>query len=491
MNTGLNRTKWEPYVWLLPSILLIAIFVVFPILIVFKLSFSEISKAGVIGGFIGFDNYVEAVHLPAFKTVMLNTLWWVLSVVILSTLLGFIIAMVLNQKFHGQKIARAIMVFPWATSLVIQASVWNYIIKAEYGNLNNILLNLGIIRQAINWRSSYQIEFVWECWVGIFVTVPFVTFCVLSGLQSIDGSLYEAATMDGAGFWHKLRHITLPMVKPSLTVSTVLNIIYVFNSFPIVYTMTKGAPAHKTDTMITYLYMRGGRIMRKITRGLALVLVGMTLSGCGKNIVLNEKQTGEVAEYSTGLTLKYARNYTDVLIYSTEVPEATAEPGADENQSTPNPNEATSTDNPGTEGETTGAQILDDIYKVKGIQFSVKGVDTMQTFKESANAGSALYAKKGNKLAIVSVKMHNTLKKEKRVYLLEKGVNYNLRLKDGSTYDAELSIMNSDLNFYNGKVAAGKSKIGNLFFQIPKKASLKGAQLLVTGDNGELTVDLP
>ena len=110
MNTGLNRTKWEPYVWLLPSILLIAIFVVFPILIVFKLSFSEISKAGVIGGFIGFDNYVEAVHLPAFRTVMLNTLWWVLSVVILSTLLGFIIAMVLNQKFHGQKIARAIMV---------------------------------------------------------------------------------------------------------------------------------------------------------------------------------------------------------------------------------------------------------------------------------------------------------------------------------------------------------------------------------------------
>ena len=255
MNTGLNKTKWEPYLWLLPSLLLIAIFVVFPILIVFKLSFSEISKAGVIGGFVGFDNYVEAVNLPAFKTVMLNTLWWVLSVVILSTVLGFIIAMVLNQKFRGRKIARSVLVFPWATSLVIQASVWNYIIKAEYGNLNNVLLNLGIIQQAINWRSSYQIEFVWECWVGIFVTVPFVTFCVLAGLQSIDDSLYEAAIMDGAGFWDKLKNVTLPMVRPSLTVSTVLNIIYVFNSFPIVYTMTKGAPAHKTDTMITYLYM--------------------------------------------------------------------------------------------------------------------------------------------------------------------------------------------------------------------------------------------
>ena len=255
MNSPLNRHKWEPYVWLLPSTLLIAVFVVFPILIVFKLSFSEISKAGVIGGYIGFQNYRDAVNLPAFKTVMLNTFWWVLSVVGISTLLGFIIALVFNQKFHGRKIARAILVFPWATSLVIQASVWNYIIKYEYGSLNSVLLNLGIIKQAINWRSSYQIEFIWECGVGIFVTVPFVAFCVLSGLQSIDGSLYEAATVDGAGFWSKLFRITLPMVRPSLTVSTVLNIIYVFNSFPIVYTMTKGAPANKTDTMITYLYM--------------------------------------------------------------------------------------------------------------------------------------------------------------------------------------------------------------------------------------------
>ena len=255
MNAIQGKRKWEPYIWLLPSIVLIAIFVVFPILIVFKLSFSEISQGGVVGGFIGFQNFVEAVRLPAFKTVMLNTFWWVLSVVGLSTVLGFIIALVLNQKFRGRKIARSILVFPWATSLVIQASVWHYIIKYEYGSLNNVLLNLGIINQAINWRSSYTVEFIWECGVGIFVTVPFVAFCVLSGLQSIDGSLYEAATVDGAGFWAKLWKITLPLVRPSLTVSTVLNIIYVFNSFPIVYTMTKGAPAHKTDTMITYLYM--------------------------------------------------------------------------------------------------------------------------------------------------------------------------------------------------------------------------------------------
>lgn len=254
MNT-LGKKSWKAYLWLLPSIVLMAVIVVYPIAIVFKLSFSEISKAGVISGFAGFSNFKEALTLPAFKQVMLNTLWWVISVVGLSTVIGFILAMVLNQKFRGRKIARAIIVFPWATSLVVQASVWNYIIKYEYGNLNNILLNLGIIREAVNWRSSYQIEFIWECWVGIFVTIPFVTFCVLSGLQSIDETLYEAAEIDGATFGQKLFKITIPLVKPSLTVSTVLNIIYVFNSFPIVYTMTKGAPANKTDTLITYLYM--------------------------------------------------------------------------------------------------------------------------------------------------------------------------------------------------------------------------------------------
>lgn len=231
------------------------VFVIFPIGIVFKLSFSEISKAGIVGAFAGLENFRLAVTDKVFGTVMLNTLIWVVSVVGISTVLGFIIAMALNTRFHGRKIARSLVVFPWATSLVIQASIWNYIINFEYGNLNNVLLNLGIIKSAINWRSTYQIEFMWECGVGIFVTIPFVAFCVLAGLQSIDDAYYEAATVDGAGFWNKLSKVTLPLVRPSLTVSTVLNIIYVFNSFPIIYTITKGAPANKTDTMVTYLYM--------------------------------------------------------------------------------------------------------------------------------------------------------------------------------------------------------------------------------------------
>ncbi len=244
----------EPYLWLLPSIILMVVLILVPIITVFQTSFCEISKAGVNRGFNGVENYKAIFSNKIFWNTLLNTAIWTVVVVVLSTILGFILALVLNQKFHGRKIVRAIVVFPWATALIIQSLIWKYIINADYGALNLLLTKMGIIDSYVNWTASPGMIFAWECWVGIFVSVPFITFCVLSGLQGIDQTLYEAADVDGAGFWHKLFKITLPLVMPSLTVSTVLSIIYVFNSFPIVWTISKGDPADQTHTLVTYLY---------------------------------------------------------------------------------------------------------------------------------------------------------------------------------------------------------------------------------------------
>ena len=244
----------EPYIWIAPSVILMGIFILVPILSVFQMSLSDVSKAGKVKGFNGLGNFIKVVKGSAFGLVLQNTLVWTIAVVVLSTVLGFVLALILNNQFRGRKIARAIVVFPWATTLVIQASVWNFIINTDYGTLNTLLMKLGIIKQAVNWTPTPEAYFAWEIACGIFVTIPFVTFCVLSGLQSIDTSYYEAATVDGANYWQKLFKITLPLVKSSLTVSTVLNIIYVFNSFPIIWTMTKGDPANHTDTLVTYLY---------------------------------------------------------------------------------------------------------------------------------------------------------------------------------------------------------------------------------------------
>ena len=244
----------EPYIWILPSVILMAIFIIVPIGFVFRMAFSQVTKAGLIKGFAGFANFSKVLGSSKFTMVLKNTVVWTVLVVVLSTVLGFILALILNNQFKGRKVARAIVVFPWATTLVIQASAWKFIINTDYGALNTLLKTLGIIQTNVNWTPTPDAFFAWEIACGIFVTIPFVCFTALSGLQSIDSSLYEAAIVDGASYWQKLFHITLPLVKPSLTVATVLNIIYVFNSFPIVWTITKGDPASRTDTLVTYLY---------------------------------------------------------------------------------------------------------------------------------------------------------------------------------------------------------------------------------------------
>jgi multiple sugar transport system permease protein len=176
------------------------------------------------------------------------------SVVGISTLLSLGIASLLNREFPGRRLVRAALIIPWAVSLIITSVIWKYILDYNYGILNLILTKLHLIDHNIYWLAEPSVSFPAMIGVGIFVTIPFTSFVILSGLQSISADLYESAGVDGASSWGKFYHITLPLLKQPLTISTVLNTIYVFNSFPIIWSMTKGDPVNQTDTIITYLY---------------------------------------------------------------------------------------------------------------------------------------------------------------------------------------------------------------------------------------------
>ena len=285
--------KIEPYIWILPSVLLMSVFILVPIFYVFRMAFSDVSKAGRIKGFAGMANFNKVLGSPVFGMVLKNTVIWTVVVVGVSTVLGFILALLLNNKFKGRKIARAIIVFPWATTLVIQASAWNFIINTDYGTLNTLLMKLHLIDHAVNWTATAGAYFAWEMACGVFVTIPFVCFTVLAGLQSIDATYYEAATVDGASYWQSLFHITIPLVKPSLTVSTVLNIIYVFNSFPIIWTMTKGDPANRTDTLVTYLYKLAFYNGKQGQAAAVSVIGFLILLVCASVYMINTLKKGE------------------------------------------------------------------------------------------------------------------------------------------------------------------------------------------------------
>jgi ABC-type sugar transport systems, permease components len=243
-----------PYLWIAPSIILIVSIIFLPIVELFLTAFSKMSMAGIRKSLNGIQNFKDLFYDSTFVLVLENTLIWTIAVVGISTVLSMCIALLFNERFPGRRIVRAALIFPWATSLIITAAMWKYIFDYNYGLLNMILQKLGIINANIYWLAKPSISFPVLIWVGIFVTIPFTSFVILSGLQSIPSELYESGNIDGTTGWGKFYYITLPLLKESLTVSTVLNMIYVFNSFPIIWTITRGDPLNQTDTVITYLY---------------------------------------------------------------------------------------------------------------------------------------------------------------------------------------------------------------------------------------------
>ena len=245
---------FEAYLWMLPTLILISVFVLYPVLQSIYMSFSTVSKAGFIKGFGTLENYRYVFKQPVFPRVILNTVIWTIVIVLISLVLSITLAVVLNERFKLRRATRTLLLFPWATSGFITACVWKYALDYQYGSLNALLVRTGLAARNINFLGEANSAFAWLIFVGVFVTVPFMTFTLLSGLQGISTDYYEAATIDGAGFWTKLFRITLPLLRPAINVTVVLNVIYCFNSFVFVHTITGGAPAHRTDTIMTYLY---------------------------------------------------------------------------------------------------------------------------------------------------------------------------------------------------------------------------------------------
>ncbi len=246
-----------PHLWILPSVTLMVAIIVVPIIDLFITSFSEVSFSGVRGGFNGVENYVSLFQDPVFPRVLINTVIWTVGIVGITIVLSLGIANLLNEKFVGRRLVRVALIIPWAVSLLITAVIWRWIFDFRYGTLNLVLQQLGIIEENVNWLAQPVTSFPAMIAVGIFVSIPFTSFVLLAGLQSISAELYEAAKVDGADRWKRFVYVTLPQLRPTLTVAVVLNTIYVFNSFPIVWAMTRGEPLNKTDIIFTYLFKLG------------------------------------------------------------------------------------------------------------------------------------------------------------------------------------------------------------------------------------------
>jgi multiple sugar transport system permease protein len=179
---------------------------------------------------------------------------WTGCVVGGTILLSIPVAVVLREDFWGRGVARTIIMLPWSIALSMAAIVWLWAFNADYGMINATLMSWGVIDRPLQWMARPETAFPVEVGIGIIVSIPFTVTILLGGLSSIAGELYEAARIDGARPWQSFVFITLPMLGPFLNIAIVLNVIHVFNSFPIIWVMTQGGPDNRTHILVTYLY---------------------------------------------------------------------------------------------------------------------------------------------------------------------------------------------------------------------------------------------
>ncbi|EIM77384.1 sugar ABC transporter permease [Nitratireductor aquibiodomus RA22] len=249
----------NPYLLILPGFLLAAFIILWPLYQLGTISLNDVNRFGQLRGFNGVENYVAVFTDPDFLGALWRTFIWTGGIVFGTLIVSVPVAMILNEDFYGRSLARVIVMLPWAVSLTMTAIVWRWALNGESGMLNSGLQNIGLIDQNIQWLARASTAFPVQIMIGILVTIPFTTTIFLGGLSSIPDDLYEAAKLEGASRWQTFREITLPLMKPFLNISIVLNMIYVFNSFPIIWATTQGGPANSTDILVTYLYKLGFR----------------------------------------------------------------------------------------------------------------------------------------------------------------------------------------------------------------------------------------
>lgn len=254
MTTVRKRYRVGALPWIGPAMAVIFLMVLYPAFEMIKTSFMSIDPTGTSHGFAGLSNYRTLFRNPNLTAVLERTVIWTISIVVLTVLISLPVAQILHAKFPGRRFVRYALIVPWAASVVMTSTSWLWILNGYYGVLNRIMLSLGLIKDQVQFLGSPTQSFAWLILVAVFVSVPFTTYVILAGLTTVGEDIMEASTVDGASGWQRYKHITFPLLRPALLISMVINLINVFNSFPIIWVMTTGGPGYSTDTTTTLAY---------------------------------------------------------------------------------------------------------------------------------------------------------------------------------------------------------------------------------------------
>jgi len=254
MKTKKNfKYKYDGYFFSFPIVFMLVALTIYPMLYGFYISFFNTNLV-TRWKFVGLRYYLAAFTEPTFYQSVFLTLGFMVLVVGGHFLLGFVLATLLNREFRGRTIFRVIFMLPWFFPEAVVALLFTWIMNPMYGVLNSMLRGLGLISSNISWLGDKRLAFASVVFVCIWKGFPLVMTMILAGLQSISKDYYEAAELDGAGKWKQFCHITLPSLKPILTTVLILDCVWWFKQYTLVYTMTAGGPGTSTSLISLSIY---------------------------------------------------------------------------------------------------------------------------------------------------------------------------------------------------------------------------------------------
>ena len=241
------------YKFISPAAIAMIALIVYPMLYGIYLSFFNTNLVNR-WKFVGLQYYLQAFTESEFYSSVLLTFGFMILVVVGHFVVGFILASILNKQFIGRTVFRAIFMLPWLFPETVIALLFTWIMNPMYGVLNSILKSLGLISSNVSWLGSASLAFPSIVAVCIWKGYPLVMTMILSGLQSISHDLYEAARIDGANKWQQFLHVTVPGLKPVLTTTIILDSVWWFKQYTLVYTMTGGGPGDATNLISLNIY---------------------------------------------------------------------------------------------------------------------------------------------------------------------------------------------------------------------------------------------
>ncbi|MBC7811030.1 MAG: sugar ABC transporter permease [Burkholderiales bacterium] len=253
---NLSETRYWAYLLILPSLILVSVVVIYPVLSGIRMSFFELrlNRPDLGNEFLGIEHYVDLLNDRTFKVALTNTFWWVVGGVTSQFTLGLIVALALNQALRGFRLARVLVMLPWVMPVVIAGNIWALMLDSRLGVINDILVKLGVLTEYRAWFSDPNTAMPTVLVVALWQSFPFFTLLLLAGLQGISDDLYEASAVDGANPVQKFWYITLPLLKPIIITTVVLRVIGMVNSPDLLMILTNGGPGHATQTLSLYAF---------------------------------------------------------------------------------------------------------------------------------------------------------------------------------------------------------------------------------------------